>query len=340
MTESTSEVEEDYEGLSKETQPSILVLGCGGAGCNTVSHMAEEDLDNVKLVAVNTDAQDLIHSDAEEKILIGREITGGLGTGSNLEKGEKSALENKETLKEVLSGYELVFLTCGMGGGTGAGAGPVIADIAKGLGALTVGVVTLPFKSEGEIRNKNSIEGLFNFREAADTTIVIPDDKLLEIAPDLSLEEAFKLADSVLVDTITGITELMSETGLINLDFEDVRTTFEDGDMGVVGFGEASGVNRAERTVDKAIENPLMDMKVENAKRALISITGSEDMTLDEAEKVTGIVSEKLQPDAKVAWGARISEDLTNTVMVMLIVSGAEKLEGRDEVVDLGLEFL
>ncbi|KXB08724.1 hypothetical protein AKJ56_00480 [candidate division MSBL1 archaeon SCGC-AAA382N08] len=330
----------ESEELSNDIVPDILVIGCGGAGCNTVSHMVEEEIEGVDLAAVNTDAQDLLYTGVDEKIIIGKEITGGLGTGSDYSKGEKAALENRESLREALSGYELVFVTCGLGGGTGTGAGHVIADLARGVGALAVGVVTLPFESEGKRRNENAVEGLFNFKSSADTTIVIPDDRLLDIAPDLSLEEAFRLADSVLVETITGVTELLSETGLINLDFGDVRATFKDGGMGVVGFGEAKGDSRANFAVRDALQNPLLDINIEHAKRALINITGSSDMTLDEAEEIAGIISDKLDPDARIAWGARVSEDLDNTVMATLIVSGAEKLKGRDDMMDLGLDSL
>ncbi|KXB07605.1 hypothetical protein AKJ51_00945 [candidate division MSBL1 archaeon SCGC-AAA382A20] len=341
MSPSASEVEEkNYEQLSGEVTPEILVIGCGGAGCNTVSHVAEEGVEGVDLAAVNTDAQDLLHTEADKKVIIGKNTTGGLGTGSDYRKGKKSAMESEEVLEEALSGYELVFITCGLGGGTGTGAGPVVADIAKNIGALAIGVVTLPFESEGERRNENALDGLFNFRESADTTIVIPDDRLLEIAPNLSLEEAFKMADGVLVETISGVTDLMSQTGLINLDFEDVRATFENGGMGVVGFGESAGSGRAEAAVEDALNNPLLDMDIENARRALINITGSPDMELDEAEMIAGIISEELSSEAKVTWGARISEGIDDTIMTTIIVSGAETLKGRNDVLDLGLEAI
>ncbi len=341
MSSPHSEAEnEEYEQLAQKAQPDILVIGCGGAGCNTINHMAEEELETVERVAVNTDAQDLVNTKANQKILIGRETTGGLGTGSDLEKGKKAAHEDKEKIEEVISGHEFVFITCGLGGGTGTGAGPVIAEISKSVGALTVGVVTLPFESEGERRVNNASAGLADFEKYSDTTVFVPDDKLLEIAPDLSLEEAFKLADSVLVDTISGITKLVSETGLINLDFEDVRSTFEGGGIGMVGFGEGNGKDRSLQAVDEALENPLLDMEVEDAKRALISITGSPNLRLDEAETIAGNVSERLSPNAQVAWGARLSDELEDAVMVMLIVSGTGSMVENGASVDLGLESI
>ncbi len=340
MTSSIPEAgDKEYERIAQRAQPDILVIGCGGAGCNTINHMAEEDMDFVDRIAVNTDAQDLLHTKATQKIIIGRETTGGLGTGSDLKKGRKAAYEDREKIKEAISGHELVFVTCGLGGGTGTGAGPAITEFSKEVDALSVGVVTLPFESEGEKRVKNAVEGLSRFKDNSDTTIIVPDDKLLEIAPDLSLEEAFRLADSVLVDTISGVSKLVSETGLINLDFEDVRATFKGGGTGVVGFGEGSGENRSIEAVTEALQNPLLDVEVENAERALISITGSSDMRLDEAETIAGNVSEKLSPDAKVAWGARISEELEDTIMVMIIISGLAALDGNEDF-DLGLKSL
>lgn len=342
MSSPLSEVDgREYEQIARETQPDILVIGCGGAGCNTINHMAEEEeLESVERIAVNTDAQDLIHTKANQKILIGRETTGGIGTGSDSEKGKAAAREDKEKIEEIIEGHDIVFLTCGLGGGTGTGAGPIIADISKSVDALTVGVVTLPFESEGEKRVKNASDGLAEFEQNSDTTIFVPDDKLLEIAPDLSLEEAFKLADSVLVDTISGIIKLVSETGLINLDFEDVRATFENGGIGMVGFGEGSGKDRSLEAVTEALENPLLEMEIENAERALISITGSPNLRLDEAETIAGNISERLSPNAQVAWGARISNDLEEAVMINLIVSETKDLVESNENVDLGLESL
>jgi len=329
-----------FREISEDVQPKILVVGCGGAGCNTISRISKEGIENAEMAAVNTDAQDLLHTEADEKIIIGRKVTKGLGTGSDFKKGEQAAMENEEGLKEILYGNDLVFVTCGLGGGTGTGAGPVISNLASEVGALTVGVVTYPFESEGKEKNRIADMGISRFRETTDTTIVLPTDKLLLVAPDLSLEKAFKLADDVLVDTISGITKLAAEKGLINLSFENVRTTFENGGIGAVGFGEASGKNRAEKAARDALENPLLDIDIEDAEKALINVKGSPDMTLDEAEKICQEVTARLQPDAKVAWGARISNDLMNLITAMVIIAGGGRKKGFYGEVDLGLDYI
>ncbi|MFP4006123.1 MAG: cell division protein FtsZ, partial [Candidatus Hadarchaeia archaeon] len=281
MTESVSQESEEYSEYASGAKPKIVTVGCGGAGCNTLSRMEKSGISGSDTIAINTDAQDLLNTEADKKVLIGKKLTKGLGTGANPDVGRKAAMENEGDLREILSGYDLVFLTYGLGGGTGTGAGPVVASVASRVGTLAVSIVTLPFEAEGKKKSQNASEGLSRLRENSDTTILVPDDKLLEIAPDLSLAEAFELADSVLMDTIAGITEMMSKPGLINLDFEDIRTTFEDGDMGVLGFGEYGGQNRAKMAVKEALNNPLLDMDIKNAKKALISVVGEPGMSLE-----------------------------------------------------------
>ncbi|KXB01837.1 hypothetical protein AKJ43_03065 [candidate division MSBL1 archaeon SCGC-AAA261D19] len=334
---------ENSEGRLKQAsrngRPTILVVGCGGAGCNTITRVSGGELRGAETIAVNTDAQDLLNAEADEKVLIGREVTNGLGAGGEPKKGRESALKEKGILKEALSEHELVFLTYGLGGGTGTGAGPVIGEIAKESGALTVAVVTLPFEAEGEERNRKAVEGLSRMEEAVDTTIVIPDDRLLEITPDLSLPQAFERADKVLKDAIAGVVELATEPGLINLDFEDILATFEGGGTGVIGFGKSTGERRVEEAVEEALGNPLLDMDVDRAERALIAVRGSPDVSLREAEELVEKVSEKLDPDARIAWGARTSEDLEDSLKVMIMVGGAGSDEGTEEM-DFGLESL
>lgn len=337
MTESISKEKEGYEEVASGVKPSIVTVGCGGAGCNTLSRMETHGISGSDTVAVNTDAQDLLNTDADKKLLIGKDLTGGLGTGANPDVGRKAALENEDDIKEILSGYDLAFITYGLGGGTGTGAGPIVASAASRMDTLAVSIVTLPFAAEGEKKSENASNGLSDLRENSDTTIVVPDDKLLQIAPELSLSEAFDLADSVLMDTISGITEMVSKPGLINLDFEDVRTTFEMGDMGVLGFGEYSGRDRAEMAAKEALDNPLLDMDIKNARRALISVVGEPGMSLEEAEGITGMISEELHPDAQVAWGARVTDSMNDSVKVMIVVSEAN-ISGNGQALDLGLK--
>jgi len=324
-------------------------MGCGGAGCNTISRMMEIGIEGAETIAVNTDAQDLLYTAAHGKVLIGRETTGGLGAGNDPEKGEAAAREDENLLKDNIHGADMIFVTCGLGGGTGTGASPVVVEVAKKLGALTVGVVTLPFSVEGRRRRQNAERGLTHLRQVADTVIVIPNDKLLEVAPDLPIAAAFKVADQLLIDAIKGITEMITKPGLINLDFADVQTVLKNGGVAMIGIGESDAENRAAEAVEEALNSPLLDVDITGAKGALVNIVGSSDLTMEEAERVVGRVSEALDPEAHVIWGAQISEDMKNTLKVMVILSGVhspyvlapgERPRKPAEAIDLELEFL
>ncbi len=323
-TESNSEPmdEEDLEQAFEEAKARIVAVGCGGAGGNTISRMMEVGIEGAETLALNTDAQDLLYASADRKILIGRECTGGLGAGNDPSKGEEAAREDEDEIKDHLHQSDLVFITCGLGGGTGTGSAPVVAEIAKRLGALTVGVVTLPFSVEGKRRSRNAEMGLKKLREVADTVIVIPNDKLLEVAPDLPIPAAFKVADQLLMDSIKGVTELIAKPGLINLDFADVRTVLEDGGVAMIGIGESDTEDRAEEAVGEALNSPLLDVDVTGARGALVNVTGSPDMSLDEAEGIVGQVSQALDPEAPISWGAQVSDDMKKAVKVMVILSG------------------
>jgi len=321
------EIDEELKKLLESKKANIKVIGSGGAGNNTITRMMEVGIVGAETVAVNTDAQDLLYSDADVKVLIGKEITGGLGAGGDPKIGEEAAKESREDIKKMLEGSDLVFVTCGLGGGTGTGSSPVIAETAKKLGALTIGIVTLPFTMEGQQRMKNAKDGLENLRKVVDTIIIVPNDKLLEIVPDVSLATAFKVADEILVNSVKGIAELITKPGLINLDLADVRTVMSGGGLAMIGMGESDTENRAIEAVEKALTNPLLSLDIDGADGALINVTGGPDITIREAQEIVEAVSSRLAPNAKIIWGAQISQDLRETVRTLVIVTGVRMIE-------------
>ncbi|MFH2027558.1 MAG: cell division protein FtsZ [Nanoarchaeota archaeon] len=314
----------ELEEVLSRHRATIKVVGTGGGGNNTINRISEVGVIGTEIIAINTDAQDLLYTTADKKILIGRDITKGLGAGSNPKIGEEAARENEAEIKKALEGADMVFITCGLGGGTGTGSAPVIAEIARKIGALTVGVVTIPFAMEGKTRYGNATIGLEKLEQIVDTLIVIPNDKLLELAPDLPVHTAFKVADEILTSAVKGIAELVTKAGLVNLDFADIRAVMRNGGVSLIGVGESDSENRAIEAVEKAISNPLLDVDITNANGALINVAGGPDMTLDEARKVVETVSERLADDARIIWGAQISEDLDRTIKTMLIVTGVK----------------
>ncbi|EHP84389.1 cell division protein FtsZ [Methanotorris formicicus Mc-S-70] len=318
--------EEDLELLKllEEAKAKITVVGCGGAGNNTINRLTSEGIERAKTVAINTDAQQLLKTKADKKILIGKNLTRGLGAGGNPKMGEESAKENAEDIKNELQGADMVFITCGLGGGTGTGSAPIVAEISKKIGALTVAIITLPFSMEGEIRMQNALEGLNKLKNVADTIVVIPNDKLLEIVPKIPLKTAFKVADEVLINSVRGLVELITKDGLINVDFADVKAVMSNGGMAMIGIGESDGEKRAKEAVMNALNCPLLDVEIDGAKGALIHVIGPEDLTLEEAKEVVGTVSERLDPKATIIWGATINENLENTIQVLLVVTGVK----------------
>jgi cell division protein FtsZ len=321
------DIDKELEEFLSRQRSKIKVFGVGGGGGNTLTRMREIGIKGAEMIAVNTDAQDLLYTDADAKILIGKELTQGLGAGSNPKIGEESAKESEREIKEAIEGADMVFITCGLGGGTGTGAAPVIADTAKKAGILTIGVVTLPFTIEGNKRCENASYGLERMEGIVDTLIVIPNDKLLELAPELPLHTAFKVADEILTNAVKGISELVTKPGLVNLDFADVKAVMCGGGVALIGLGEADSQTRATEAVEKALENPLLDVEVEGATGALVNIMGGPDMSLHEARQVIEAVNNKLSPDAKMIWGAQISEDLEKTLKVMLIITGVKSAQ-------------
>ena len=320
----TQDIDAELEQLLAKQRATIKVIGCGGGGNNTINRMTEVGIVGVDTVAINTDAQDLLYTTANKKILIGRELTKGLGAGSEPRLGEESAREQEAEIKKAMQGCDMIFVTCGLGGGTGTGSAPVVAEIAKKMGALVVGVVTMPFSMEGHRRYENAVVGLEKMEQVVDTLIVIPNDKLLELAPDLPLHTAFKVADEILTNSVKGIAELVTKAGLVNLDFADIRTVMKGGGVALIGVGESDSENRAIEAVEKAINNPLLDVDISGANGALINVIGGEDMTLDEARKVVETITEKLDEDARVIWGAQIYKDMEKTIRTMLIVTGVK----------------
>lgn len=325
--------DEELQSILNEHRTIIRVVGTGGAGNNTISHLKDVGINGVETVAVNTDAQALLFSRADDKILIGKNISHGLGAGSDPQIGEESARESEEEIRKSLEGSDLVFITCGLGGGTGTGSAPVIAEIARSLNALTISVITLPFNEEGTARQDNAIKGLERLRENSDTVIVVQNNRLLDLVPDLPLNAAFKVADEILVNAVKGITELVTERGLINLDFSDIKSIMKDGDTAMIGIGESDAENKAIDAVQKAIENPLLDVDITGAKSALVNITGDESMSIGEARSVMVAIAQKLDPGAKIIWGARIDQEMKGKMRVLLIATGTRghRLRGRAE---------
>ncbi len=329
-----TEIDKQLEAVLSSHKTKIRIVGTGGGGNNTVTRLVEVGISEVDVIAVNTDAQDLLYAKADHKVLIGKNITHGLGAGSDPQKGEDSAKENIEELEEVLSDSDMVFITCGLGGGTGTGSAPVIAEISKRCGALTIAVVTLPFSDEGVIRWENARKGLEQLQNNVDTVIVVQNDLLLDLVPDMPLNAAFKFADEILVNAVQGITELVTEKGLVNLDFADVKTIMQGGGLAMIGLGETDSQENIEEAAKKALENPLLDIDITGAKSALINITGGQDMSLKSAKTIMKTVAERLDPSAKIIWGTRIDESMGQSLRVMLIVtclkSGQPSTSGKE----------
>lgn len=301
----------------------IKVVGVGGGGVNAVNRMIEEGLKGVEFVAINTDSQALLFSDADTKLDIGREATRGLGAGANPEVGRTSAEDHKSEIEETLKGADMVFVTAGEGGGTGTGAAPVVAGIAKKLGALTVGVVTKPFKFEGPRRTRQAESGIEELRQVCDTLIVIPNDRLLQLGDSsLSMMEAFRAADEVLHNGVQGITNLIVTPGVINVDFADVRSVMSDAGSALMGVGSARGDNRVMDATMQAINSPLLESTMEGAKGLLLSVAGASDLGLMEVNEAMSIVQEKGDEDANIIFGTIIDDNLGDEVRVTIIATG------------------
>jgi cell division protein FtsZ len=315
----TKQVKPDVESFAR-----IRVIGVGGSGGNTINHMVDSNVQGVEFIAINTDSQDLHKSKATKKIHVGKTLTRGLGTGMNPDMGKQAAEETREEIQEAIKGSDMVFITCGMGGGTGTGAAPVVAKIARELGALTIGVVTRPFVFEGAQRARLAEAGLAELRKAVDASIVIPNDKLLAIVSrDTNIKNAFALCDDILRQAVEGISDLITTTGIINVDFADVRTIMQNAGSALMGVGVAIGEKRAENAARAAINSPLLDVSIHGAKGVLFSVAGSDDLGMLEIQDAANVITEAIDPDAKVIFGTIIDESLKKgQVRVTVIATG------------------
>jgi cell division protein FtsZ len=309
-----------------ESFARIKVVGVGGGGCNAVNRMILEGMSGVEFIAINTDAQALLLSKAETRVRIGDKATRGLGAGGNPEMGQKAAEESAEDLYEVLRGSDMVFVTAGLGGGTGTGAAATVAQIAKEVGALTIGVVTRPFTFEGARRAKSAEGGITRLKEHADTLIVIPNDRLLQIVDKkASLQDAFRTADDVLRQGIQGISELITVPGMINLDFADVRAIMSEGGAALMAVGTASGEDRARIAAEEAISSKLLDITIDGARGILFNVTGGSDLTLFEVNQAAAIIKETAHPDVNLIFGAVIDENMGDEVRITVIATGFDR---------------
>jgi len=325
MASSDSDDDEELKRILAEIRVRIRVFGCGGGGSNTVNRIVEEGIVGADLYAMNTDAQHLLTVRAPHKILLGRRSTRGLGAGAQPKIGESAARESEDEIRGALQGSDLVFVTCGMGGGTGTGSAPVIGQMSREMGALTLGVVTLPFSSEGTTRMENALYGIEKMQAITDKVIVVPNDKLLEVVPRLPLNAAFKVADEILMRSIKSISDILTKVGLVNLDFADMKTIMKGGGVAMMGMGESdSAQDRAREALEDAINSPLLDVELDNATGVLVNVVGGPDMTVSEAELVAELINEKVNPNARIIWGAMIEPAMEHTIRVVLIVTGVK----------------
>jgi len=313
---------EDQFGFSVK-RAKIAVIGCGGAGNNTITRLTEMGIEGAFTVAINTDAKHLAITKADKKILIGKELTKGLGAGGYPEIGRKAAEESRNEIKEVLEGVDLLFAVAGLGKGTGTGSIPVVCELAKSMGALVIAVVTMPFKIEGS-RIAKAEEGLANLRQVCDTAIVIENDRLLKYAGNLSIQQAFAVADELIASMVKGITETITLPSLVNLDYADVKAVMHAGGVAAIGVGESNSSDRARDAITKALTNPLLEVDYSGATGALVHITGGPDLRLEEVNLIGETVSQYLDPSAQVFWGARILPEFEGRVQVITIITGVK----------------
>jgi cell division protein FtsZ len=309
-------------------QTMVKVMGVGGAGNNTLNRLSKLKLKNIETIAINTDAQNLLGIQSDRKVLIGKSITAGLGSGGDPEIGERSAEESRRSLETLIEGTDILFLTGGLGGGTGTGALPVIGKIAREVGTLTIAIVSMPFSEEGLIRWENAQIGLEKLKKTMDTVIILRNDKLMELYPDLPLKESFQKGDDLLVSALIGMSSMILRQGVINLDFADISNVLRDGPNAVIGVGESNSENRAEESARRAMSHPMMDADIEGAQSALIHVTGDDDMTLKEARSVIRFVSQKMDSSAKLIWGVTVDKSIKHGMRVMIIVTGLQEPEG------------
>jgi len=330
--------EEELRKIVEQLKVNIKIVGCGGGGSNTINRLSEAGVFGATLIAANTDAPHLLHVKANRKILLGKRLTRGLGAGADPRIGEEAAREADEELRNVLQRSDIVFVTAGMGGGTGTGSAPYVAQVAKEVnpGALVIGIVTLPFSAEGKVRMEQALYGLDRLKRFCDTTIVIPNDKLLEIVPRLPLDQAFKVADEVLMEALKGLTEIITKPGLVNIDYADIKTIMANGGVAMIGIGESeNSTDRVEEAVNDAINSPLIEADIHQAKGALVRIVGDPNMSVMEAQKAAELIQKQINPMAKLIWGASIDPTLDNKVKVLVVLTGVKSPYILDEKASL-----
>ena len=316
----------EFQNEEQNSFASIKVVGCGGGGNNAVNRMVDAGLRGVEFISINTDRQALGQANAQVKIQIGEKLTKGLGAGAIPEVGRRAAEESREEIASALKGADLVFITAGMGGGTGTGAAPVVAEIARDLGTLTIAVVTKPFNFEGKQRMKNAEDGIAELKQHVDTLVVIPNDRLLQVVnKGTTMLEAFRIADDVLRQGIQGISDLIAVPAMINLDFADVKTVMESGGMAHMGIGTGSGENKLVEAAKNAISSPLLETNIDGARAVLINVTGGEDISIVDINEAANLVMEAADPDANIIFGAGIDETMGDEVRITVIATGFEK---------------
>ena len=314
-------LDRELEDVVSQTFKRVKVIGCGGAGSNTIARLYEIGVEGVELIAINTDVKHLLNTKAHKRILIGKQLTKGLGAGKDPKVGEEAAKESEQEIKKAIEGADIIFVTCGLGGGTGTGSAPIVADIAKKMGALVIAVCTWPFSVEGANIWDNAQYGLERLENSVDMLIIIPNDKILQLYPNLPLKQAFRAADNVLAGALKEISELLTKSGYINVDFADFRSIVAGAGYGLFGVGESNSENRAVEAVQRALTNPLIDVDVAGAKAALVRITASEDITPEDIKKILDTVRSVLDPKAKLIYGIAFEEGKKNYVRVSVTVT-------------------
>ncbi|HIP66738.1 MAG TPA: cell division protein FtsZ [Candidatus Nanopusillus sp.] len=337
--ESENMIDKELEEFLSQTLKKIKVVGCGGGGSNTIDRLYEMGVYGAELIAINTDVGHLLKIKAHQKILIGKQLTRGLGAGKNPKVGEEAAKESEQDIKRALEGADVVFITCGLGGGTGTGSAPVVAEIAKKLGAIVIAVCTWPFSVEGANIWNNALYGLERLEDTVDLLIVIPNDKILELYPDVPILQAFKVVDTVLANALKELTELLTKPGYINVDFADFKAVVSGAGYGLFGVGESDSENRAIEAVERALNNPLIDIDISGARAALVRITGSEDMTPEDIEKILESVKSRIDPNAALIYGIAFEEGKKNYIRVSVVVTKLKrspefinKVKGKEEL--------
>lgn len=322
-----SKEDEELAKLVESLAVSIKIIGCGGGGSNTIARLADSGISGAQLLACNTDAKHLLSIHGSfQKILLGKKLTKGLGAGALPKVGEEAAKEAEDELRQFIEGGNIVFLTAGLGGGTGTGSAHFIADLAREKAALTLAIVTMPFKAEGLVRMEAAERGLQNLRHKCDTVVVIPNDKLLELVPRLPLEAAFKVADEVLMTSIKGMTEIITKPGLVNLDYNDMMTVMKGGGVAMIGLGESDADrDRVDEAIKEALASPLLgNIDISDASGCLIRVVGGPDMTVSEAERAASTVGAKINPKARIIWGCSIEPEMQGQIKIMLIITGVK----------------